>query len=371
MKASKACISALTLGLAILTGGCGDSATGGAGGASSSSTTTTSGAANGGGGSAANGGGGAGASGGMGGGGGSATPTVEEVVKFDPSKGELPEGLIVVGADARVGFAPTGGVVSVPLAGGAATPFASLPPPPPNTSLMTGLTVDAAGAIYGALVSFTADAQPGVYKAPAAGGAATLFASDPGMIFPNGFAWTDDGNLFVADSAYGGVFKVSPDGTTTSWLQDDSLAGDPTACGGAATDLSIGANGIVRKGQAFYVSSTNKGVLVKVPIAADGTAGAVTVIAGPDCAIAGIDGIALDDDGTVIGAINKQNKLVRIDASGGITTLVDGGKLDFPASLAFAGTGKDRALYVTSFAYLSATTGGTPHPSLLRVHLAP
>jgi sugar lactone lactonase YvrE len=232
---------------------------------------------------------------------------------------------------------------------------------------MTGLTIDSAGALYGALVSFTADAQPGVYKAPATGGAATLFASDPAMIFPNGFAWTDDGTLFVADSAFGGVFRISPDGTTTPWLQDDSLAGDPTACGGAASDLSIGANGIVRQGQTMFISSTNKGVLVKVPIGTDGSAGPVSIVAGPDCSIAGIDGIALDDDGTIIGAINKQNKLVRIDGAGGITTLVEGGKLDFPASLVFAGKGADRALYVTSFAYLSATTGGTPHPSLLRV----
>jgi sugar lactone lactonase YvrE len=292
---------------------------------------------------------------------------VEAVVNFDPSKGELPEGLVIVGSVAKVGFAPTGGVVSVPLAGGTAKPFASLPPPPPNTSLMTGLTVDAAGNLYGALVSFTPDAQAGVYKAPASGGAATLFASVPEMIFPNGFAWTDDGTLLVADSAFGGVFAVAPDGNTTQWLQDPNLAGEPTACGGMASDLSIGANGIIRDGQTVYVSSTNKGVLVKVPIASDGSAGQVSVVAGPDCSIAGIDGIALDDDGTVIGAINKQNKLVRIDGSGKITTLVDGGKLDFPASLAFAGSGKDRALYVTSFAYLSATTGGTPHPSLLRV----
>ncbi len=366
MKASKACISALTLGLAILSGGCGDSATGGAGGARSRVARGSGGAwANGGGGSSST------ANGGMGGGGGSTAPTVEVVAKFDPSKGELPEGLVVVGADARVGIAPTGSVVSVPLAGGAATPFASLPPPPPNTSLVTGLTVDAAGALYGALVSFTADAQPGVYKAPASGGAATLFASTPEMIFPNGFAWTDDGTLLVADSAYGGVFAVSPDGNIMPWIQDPSLAGDQTACGGMASDLSIGANGIVRDGQAVYISSTNKGVLVKVPIAPDGRAGALSVVAGPDCALAGIDGIALDDDGSVIGAINKQNKLVRIDASGGITTLVEGGLLDFPASLAFAGAGKDRALYVTSFAYLAATTGGTPHPSLLRVRLAP
>ncbi|HVY48529.1 MAG TPA: SMP-30/gluconolactonase/LRE family protein, partial [Minicystis sp.] len=228
---------------------------------------------------------------------------------------------------------------------------------------------DSSGKLYGALVSFTADAEPGVYVAPPAGGAATLFASHPSMTFPNGFVWNDDGALFVTDSGYGGVFRVTPDGTATPWIQDAALTGDATACGGQPTDLTIGANGIVKQGSALYVSSTNKGILAKVPIEANGSAGPLTVIAN-DCALAGIDGIALDDDGSIVAAVNKQDKLVRVDpASGAVTELVSGGKLDFPASLAFAGHGQDRALYVTSFAYLSATTGGTPHPSLLRVRL--
>ncbi len=296
-------------------------------------------------------------------------PTVEEVVAYDPASFELPEGLAISGTNALVGLSFSGEIDAVPIAGGAKSPYASLPTPPPNTSFMTGVGVDGAGAIYGALVSFTSAAQPGIYKSPQAGGAATLFASDPAMVFPNGLAWSDTGVLYVADSSYGGVFRVAVDGTTTPWFQDAMLGGEPTACGGAATDLSIGANGIAFSGGALYVASSNKGVLARVPIGADGKPGTLSIVAGPDCALAGIDGITFDADGTIIAALNKQNKLVRIDAAGSVTTLVSGGLLDFPASLAFAGQGNERALYVTSFAYLSATTGMPAHPALLRVHL--
>lgn len=129
---------------------------------------------------------GSGSSSGSGSGSGGAEPVVEEVVAFDPASFELPEGLAIRGNDALVGLAFSGAIDTVPLGGGAATGFASLPAPPPNTSFMTGVGIDTDGAVYGALVSFTADAQAGIYRAPSTGGPATLFASDPSMVFPNG-----------------------------------------------------------------------------------------------------------------------------------------------------------------------------------------
>lgn len=109
----------------------------------------------------------------------------------------------------------------------------------------TGLTLDTEGRVYAAYVSFTADAAAGVYRVDVSGGDATLFASHPSMVFPNGFAWDDQGTLYVSDSACGGVFRVQPDGTTEPWLQDPALAGDPPACGQPADALSVGANGLV------------------------------------------------------------------------------------------------------------------------------
>src|SRR5258705_53832 len=59
------------------------------------------------------------------------------------------------------------------------------------------------------------------------------------------------------------------------------------------------------------------------------------------------------------------------DVERAVDPLVEGGKLDFPASLSFAGEGANRALYVPIFAYLNATQGMPAHPALLRVRLSP
>jgi hypothetical protein len=293
---------------------------------------------------------------------------VEVVASFDPAAFELPEGLAVSGDDAYVGFAFTGLIDSLPLDGGARASFASLPPPPPNTSFMTGLGFDGDGNLYGALVSFTADAQAGIYRAPPAGGTASLFASHAQMVFPNGLAWGPDGTLYVTDSVFGGLFSVDAAGVATPWLTDPLLGGDPTICGGQADDIAVGANGVAFSAGSLYVAGSDHGVLLRVPIEADGSAGAVAVVAGPDCALAGLDGIVVDDDGSVIGALNRADRVVRIDAgSGDVSTIAEGAPLDFPASLAFGGQGEDRALYVTSFGLALFLAGEVPSPALVRI----
>jgi sugar lactone lactonase YvrE len=289
----------------------------------------------------------------------------EVVAAFDPAAFELPEGLVIDGGDAIVGFAFTGAIERVALVDGARTPLAVTPPPPPNTSFVTGLGLDGEGAIHAAVVSFTAELAPGIYRAPADGGDAELWASDPAMVFPNGLAWADDGALYVTDSAYGGVFVVDAAGIVAPWVQDPLLAGDATNCGAMGT-VAVGANGLVWTDGALMVSGGDLGVLLRIPIAEDGTAGAPETIAGPDCELAGIDGIALDGDGSVVAAINRSNRLVRIDDAGAIEVLAEGPPLDFPATVAFAGEGEDRPVVVTNFALAEFSAMGTPTPSLLK-----
>ncbi|MFO0632121.1 MAG: SMP-30/gluconolactonase/LRE family protein [Nannocystaceae bacterium] len=293
---------------------------------------------------------------------------LEVVVAFDPAAYELPEGLVIDGDEAVVGFAFTGALERVALGDGARTAYAATPPPPPNTSFVTGVTLDGDGQLYAAVVSFTADLQAGIYRAAADGGDATLWASDPAIVFPNGFAWGDDGTLFVTDSVYGGVFAIDGDGLVTPWLQDPALAGDASNCGGTS-DIAVGANGLARDGDSLIIAGGDKGVLVRVPIEADGSAGAVATLAGPDCELAGLDGITLDQDGSVVAAINRSNRIVRIGGDGSVELLAEGAPLDFPASLEFAGEGDARALYVTSFGLGEFLAGGNPAPALVRVQL--
>ena len=296
--------------------------------------------------------------------GGSPALTATFASKFDLSKSQLPEGLAIRAGIPYVGLAPTGEIDKVNLADGTLSAFATLPAPVPNMGFMTGLVFGTQDptTLYAELVSFVPAVQPGIYRVAAAGGMATLFAKDPAMIFPNGMVTDDAGNWFVADSNAGSIFRISPDGLTVEkWATDDLLAGDKdkscAAAKGAGLPFNIGANGIVKNGNTFYVTNTDKGLIVRIPVGADGKAGAVTLFAGPDCdGLGGADGLTMRGS-NLIAADNFRNQLVSIGPTGAVTSLVLGTPLDFPASVSFD---KD-TLYVTNFAFLNAQSGkGSP-----------
>jgi hypothetical protein len=287
---------------------------------------------------------------------------------FDPAAGELPEGLATRSDAAFVGFAPLGEIARVDLRTGESARFAKLPKPVPGKGFMTGLAFGADGALYAALVSFDPSVQPGIYRVPSGGGQATLFAKAPGMLFPNGLLFDEKGALFVTDSAAGAVYEVSPSGHATAWVSSSLLAGDAKECGGSGNPFPIGANGIVARDGAFYVTNTDKGLVLRVARAPDGSARTPEIVAGPDCgALAGADGLVVDGSGDLIVAVNRQNKLIRVAPGGRTDVISQNGALDFPASL----TRERAAVIVTNFALANASSGKAAHPGLLRIPDAP
>jgi sugar lactone lactonase YvrE len=236
-----------------------------------------------------------------------------------------------------------------------------LPAPVAGKGFVAGLAVHG-DDLYGALVSFVPDVQAGVYRVGAAGAPAQLYAKHAEMAFPNGIAFDDAGTMYVTDSAAGAVFRVSTSGEVVKWLADPLLAGGKDACGegmGVGVPFDIGANGIVVDGDTVFVSNTDRAQLVRIPIQADGSAGAPSLLVAPSCAdLSGADGLALAPDGDLIVAVNHLDKLVRVDREGHLTALVAGDPLDFPASLGFAGG----ALYISNFAFLDGK-----RPALLRI----
>jgi len=287
---------------------------------------------------------------------------------FNPAAGELPEGLATTSDAAFVGFAPLGEIARVDLRTGESARFAKLPKPVPGKGFMTGLAFGADGALYAALVSFDPSVQPGIYRVPAAGGQATLFAKAPGMLFPNGLVFDEKGALFVTDSAAGAVYRVSPSGDATVWASNALLVGDAKECGGSGNPFPIGANGIVARDGAFYVTNTDKGLVLRVASAPDGSARTPEIVAGPDCgALAGADGLVVDGSGNLVVAVNRQNKLIRLAIGGRMDVIRQNGALDFPASL----TRDAGAVFVTNFALASASSGKPAHPGLLRIPDAP
>ncbi len=294
-----------------------------------------------------------------------AAPLAPEFLRhFDAAAGELPEGLVLAQDAAYVGFAPTSRVVRVDFATGESTPYGQLPAPVSGQGFMTGLAQSPTGEVYAGLASFVPEVQAGIYRIPKAGGAATLFAKDSALPFPNALAFDSDGALFATDSGTGSVFRILPDGHAQRWASGDALTGQKEACNSAGPGFAIGANGIVVERDAVFVVNMDHATLLKIPRDASGNAGLPQVLAGPDCdALGGADGLARAPDGSFVIAVNRQNKLVRVTNGGAIETIAQGAPFDFPATVAYRGT----TLYATNFALTTASAGKPSLPGLLQI----
>jgi sugar lactone lactonase YvrE len=274
------------------------------------------------------------------------TASARVITPFDPSKGELPEGLALRGDDAYVGFAPLAEVRRVDRDGHAA-PYGTLPTTFGGSKGLTlGLAFGEGGQLYVAQASFdVSSVVPGVYAIPTGGGAVTQpWSTHPEMTFPNGLDVDGAGDVWVADSG-GAIFKIDPDGHASSWLRHPLLVGDPATCG-FPIPIPIGANGIVATPTDVWVTNTDRGALVRVPLLPDGTAGAPEAVL-DDCAYAGADGLARKE-GELVFAVNAKNEIVRWSREHGPSVVATGRPLDFPASVVFRGGD----LYVSDLAFL-------------------
>jgi sugar lactone lactonase YvrE len=227
--------------------------------------------------------------------------------------------------------------------------------------------MDAQGNLYATLdVSVPSDApdapKTGIYRVGAEGGDAELFASDEAMLFPNGIH-VDGDRLFVTDSKGGAVFQVAlADGAVTAWVQHEELEPLADSCGPAA--IRLGANGIVKLGDAFYVANTDRAQIVKIPVTATGAAGTPEVVLGPDCAsLFGLDDVRATPDGKLVYAVNYGNRIGLAGPDGSTETLLQGEPLDGPASLEVLAD--PLRIVVTNSSFGSFFTGQTASPSLV------
>jgi sugar lactone lactonase YvrE len=296
------------------------------------------------------------------------------VVKFDPKKGELPEGLAVDNKNIFVGWAPIGQVAKIDKGNLSVSKYGSWPAIPTNKGFMLGLDLDEQGMLYAAIASLSPELKSGIYRLSSGGtGHADLFASHTNMTFPNDLLFDHQGRLFVSDST-GTLFTVQPNGKVVKWLTDPLLKGDRNFCPPAELPLDIGANGIAfdKNGTSLFVVNTDRASIIRVPIMKDGSAGKPELFVGPDCKnLNGADGIVVDKDGSIIIAVNKLNKIVRVSMDKKITALESDGILDFPASVKIdnGSAGQKHILYITNFGFVSAGKHLTPRVALLKAGL--
>ncbi|MEV7775079.1 hypothetical protein [Kitasatospora sp. NPDC086791] len=277
------------------------------------------------------------------------------VAHFDLAQGQQPENIALEpdgSADLTLSFARQIGRVDTD---GHLTVLATLPAPAnPATpvigaALVTGIARAHDGTLYVGYATGTDDLQ-GIWRL-CPGGTPARIAALPATGFPNGLALDEhEGRLYTADSVLGVVFAIPVDGGTATTWSDDALLKPVTA---------IGANGLKLHRGAVWVSNTDTGALLRIPIGDGGAAGPAEVRAS---GLAGIDDFAFTGRGdALIAALNPASEAVYVAADGSHhTVLAAGDGLSNPTSVAVRGG----AVHVASAAYFTRTD-----PNLLRAHL--
>jgi len=293
-----------------------------------------------------------------------AVPT--SVVAFNPAAGELPEaittdavGNIYASMGAKIKKITPSGVVSV---------FATLPLP--SGVLSAGLKFGDDNHLYVASGSLSPVPPVAfVFRIDMSGHVEVYAALDP-TGFPNDIAFNDEGELFVTDPLLGQIWKIDADGNPDVWLADPAFDGNEDDPYLVLSRFGVDGIAFDKYKNRLYVGNLDYGKILRVGIDCHGEPGDVEVWVDDFASLAGADGIAFDDNGSLFVAVNGQDSVVQIDKYRHVNTIAEGGLLDAPSSLVFGATYQSKkTLYIASFAITRAfgIFPGTPQPALLKL----
>lgn len=264
------------------------------------------------------------------------------VAHFSLSAGQTPEDIAVApDGTAVISFSvadeaarvDTGGRVQVlgqlPRAG-ACTPG--------TTSLSLGLVRSNDGTIF--LVDCTDSASTGVWRI-SPGKAPVQIASLPANGFPNDMALDQSqGQLYIADSLLATVWRVPlQGGTPVAWATGQALA----------RVSFLGANGIAVHDHAVWVSNSDKGTITRIPVLADGSAGAAQTVASGLGVVDNFVFVPGTDE--ILAALTVANEILLISNGQTRVLLTGASGLSSPTSLAIKGD----TLYVGDSAVVTGT----------------
>lgn len=251
-----------------------------------------------------------------------------------------------------------------------------------------GLLPAANGDLY---IAVAAGKDRGVYRMDSEGELELLPGSDA-IFFANGLAFDDVGNLFITESVSlnpkpvgeGGIWRIRRGEPAELCLRGPLFAGT----GALKQPVPYGANGIAYYHGNLYVTNTEKGTIIRIPVWPDGTVGEpelwTTLAKVPESPAADMfpaagDGLALDVFGNLYVVVLSQSAIVRINISDKsqetvavftIPTLPLYAPLDVPASI-FFGTGKGErtSIFVTNQGIGSSIVPGFPWagPGLIKI----
>lgn len=189
-------------------------------------------------------------------------------------------------------------------------------------------------------------------------GTPSVVAQIGGAQMLNGIAPIRAGTFLVADSRASTIWQVDlQSGTANRWLTDASLGIAP------GSTRMVGVNGVKLYGGAVYVSNTSAATVLRIPIQSDGSAGTPQVYASD----LQLDDFAFASDGTLFGATQFGNSVVKLTPQGERTTVAtaaDG--LLGDAALAFGRKPSDREdIYVVNNGGAFLNLPGGPQPATI------
>jgi sugar lactone lactonase YvrE len=244
----------------------------------------------------------------------------------------------------------------------------------PNGAFM-GIAHDAFGRLYVADADFSGTEDSLIYKV-GPGGSMTVVADLPPGSWPNGLACYG-GYLFAADSSLGAIWRVPLRGNavkpTSPWFQSALLApGDPSIDPSAH---GIGANGIAFQGGSAYVTVSDSGRVVRIPVSSRGNAGRPHVVC-QRSELRTADGVAFDKLGNLWVVTNEgpspeqaSGALFAVSPAGSVHQIpVNPSWFDYPTQLAFGTSAATRTtLFITNGAF---SAEAAPNVIALKVRVA-
>jgi hypothetical protein len=272
------------------------------------------------------------------------------VAPFSLADGEEPEAMAIEPSGAAdVTFSAANQVVRV-LPTGAVQMLAQMPEtggcPLVNVPFTGGIVRLADGTLD--VLACDGDSSSGVWNIPANGGTPVQIAQLPADTLPNGLALDPQtGELYIADSL-GAVWRVpATGGTPEVWARGPAL--EPVSL--------LGANGVEVANGSVWVSNTDQGTILRIPIEPGGGAGSITTAV---TGVGGADDFAVLPGNRIVLALDSPDEVVTVSPGGTpsvILTAADG--IDNPSDVKFwPSDSLPLVMYVTSAAYF---TGSDPN----------
>jgi sugar lactone lactonase YvrE len=270
--------------------------------------------------------------------------SLRTLIAFDPAAKQTPENVAIANDGTVYVSLSFASQIRRISANGQQTSLAI----PTSGGITTGLAIDRRhGALYVGVRS--ADpAAAGIWRIPTARFSHPMrIAPLPAKSFANGITFDSAGNLYIADSDLGRIWRLAQGSSrATLWAQSHLLA--PTGASYKNFPLP-GANGIKLRAHVLYVTNTATSSVLAIPIRHDGRAGKITVrfhgIQGDDFAFAA--------NGDMYITENPLSKLLRVTPTGRVFTVATAGDgLQNPSAVAFdPRPGHRTHLFITNSAY--------------------